>query len=256
VLPARFAPRGAVVTPVRLGPLFPGSGIADVVRPAKRTGGGDRRALLALGVPAALLGDGPLDETMPLSDLLTNLGRPPALLRTPGAIIAVVGESVQALAVAAQLAERVRQDPHDVVLAGEMPAVAGHGRRLLSPSAAARHRARIADGDQVSIVALGVGQLLDDWHLAAELLAQLGPDQAWAVVDARRKPNDLRAWLRAVGGARTFDVAAAAAVHETQEPGTVLGLGLPVGWIDGLPATPVVWAAVLSERLDIGARWD
>ncbi|RYV50005.1 hypothetical protein [Pengzhenrongella frigida] len=221
-----------------------------------RAGGGDRRALLGLGVPAALLGAGGLDETMPLSDLLGRLVRPPALLRDQGSIIAVVGEGAQALEVATQFAIRLRQDPHDVVLAGQMHAAPGHARRLLSPTAAAQHRARFADGEQVSIVAVGVGSEPEDWSVAAELLADLGPDQAWAVVDARRKTADLRAWLRVVGRAREFDVAAAGSVHETQEPGTMLDLGLPIGWIDGLPATPVVWAAMLSERLAAGARWD
>ena len=258
---ARFAARGAVVRPMNFGPIHRGA-TADVGAPAPvpaplpRAGGGDRRALLALGVPAGLLGEGPLDEPLTLSELLANLGRPPTLLRTPGAIVAVVGDSAQALAVATQMALRLGLDPHEVALAGEMEAVAGHGRRLLSPAAAARHRVRIADGGQVSIVAVGVALAPEDWPTAAQFLAELGPDQAWAVVDARRKPADLLAWLRAVGRTRPFDVVAASGVHETQEPGTVLGLGLPVGWIDGLPTTPVVWAAVLSERLDAGARWD
>ena len=44
-------------------------------------------------------------------------------------------------------------------------------------------------------------------------------------------------------------------VQETREPGTVLSLDAPVGWLEGLPATPVTWAAVLSERLGLGASW-
>jgi hypothetical protein len=258
VLPvARFASPDAVVSSVTLDPLRALVPTFDG-RPgfALRATGGDRRALLALGVPTALLGDGPLDENLPLSDLLARLGRPPALLRTAGSVVAVAGESRQALAVATQMAYRIGQDPHEIVLAGEMQGVAGHARRLLSPSAAARHRARVADDEQVSVVAVGVGSAAEDRSAAAELIAALGPDQAWAVVDARRKPADLRAWMRAVGGARAFDVAAVCSVHETQEPGTVLGLGLPIGWIDGLPTTPVVWAAVLGERLDVGTRWD
>ncbi|MGV8967675.1 MAG: hypothetical protein ACOH2F_15525 [Cellulomonas sp.] len=253
VLPgAQFLP-GALAAP----PTSPGLSAGRSIPPDRSsTLGGDRRALLELGVPASLLGSGPLDETVPLSELLAQLVRPPALLRAPGSIIAVVGESAQALAVAAQLAVRVRQDPHEVVLAGVMPGVVGHYRRLLSQSAAAMYRTRVGDGEQISIVAVGVGPEAQDWPLAAELLADLGPDQAWAVVDARRKTSDLRTWLRVVGSAREFDVAAAASVHETQEPGTMLDLGVPVGWIDGLPATPIVWAAVLSERLEPGARWD
>lgn len=243
---ARFAPRGAVVTPVKLAPIHP------VAKPHR---GGDRRALLALGVPAELLGDGPVDENLPLSDLLARLGRPPAVLRTPGAVIAVVGPRARVLSVATWLAERTQLDPHDVVLAGDLQGISGHGR-LLSRSAAAQHRARAAAAGELSIVAIGVGANADAWPDAAALLAELGPDQAWAVVDARRKSTDLRAWLAAVGGARAFDLVAATSVHETQEPGTVLDLGVPVGWIDGLPASPVVWAAVLSERLDVGARWD
>lgn len=258
VLPmARFAASDAVVSSVTLDPLRAKIPHFDG-RPgfALRATGGDRRALLGLGVPAALLGDGPLDENLPLSDLLARLGRPPALLRTPGAVVGVVGESRQALAVATQMAYRIGQDPHEIVLAGEMQGVAGHARRLLSPSAAARHRARVADDEQVSIVAVGVGSAAEGRSAAAALVVALGPDQAWAVLDARRKPADLRAWMHAVSGGRTFDAAAVCSIHETQEPGTVLGLGLPIGWIDGLPTTPVVWAAVLGERLDVGARWD
>ena len=39
-------------------------------------------------------------------------------------------------------------------------------------------------------------------------------------------------------------------------PGVVLDVGLPVGWVDGLPATALVWAALLSERLADDADWD
>ena len=290
--PARFAPQGARVTAATFGPLTPvapaepaidgpaGPAAADAAAgepaaPARTApdapgavgaradaaapagpGGGDRRALGALGVPASVLGTGPLDEALPLSRLLGALPRPPAPLRTPGAVVAVVGEGPQALAVAVQLGQRARLDSRDVVLAGVMAPVAGHGRRLQSPAAAARHRAKVEGSEQVSVVAVGVGPDAEDWAAAAELLAELAPDQSWAVVDARRKTSDLRAWMTALAGDRPFDAVAAAWVHETQEPGTVLDLGAPVGWIDGLPATPVVWAAVLSERLDDAARWD
>ncbi|WP_298462519.1 hypothetical protein [uncultured Cellulomonas sp.] len=280
---ARFAPHGATVTAAAFGPLTatepsPAPAPSPAPSPAQpaagepaalpaapspaspdapaAAGGGDRRALLALGLPAAVVGDGPQDEPLPLSPLLSGLPRPPAPVRTPGAVVAVVGEDSAALAIAVQLAQRAHLEPRDVALAGAIAPVAGHGRRLLSPAAAARHRAKAVTGEQVSIVAVGVGPEPEDRAVAAELLAELAPEQSWAVVDARRKTSDLRAWLHDVAGPRPFDAVAAAWVHATEEPGTVLDLGLPVGWLDGMPATPVVWAAVLSERLDTGARWD
>ncbi|WNB85226.1 hypothetical protein [Cellulomonas sp. ATA003] len=277
---ARFAPRGATVTAATFGPLTaldahpapapagPADSTADsppdpapeatpvADDPTGAPTGGDRRALLALGVPASVLGPGPSDEPMPLSRLLAGLPRPPAPERTPGAVVVVVGEGTAALPVAVQLAQRAHLEPGDVALAGAMPPVAGHRRRLPNPTAAARHRDKVADGEQVGVVAVGVGPEPEDRAAAAQLIAALAPEQCWAVVDARRKTTDLRAWMRDVAGTRPIDALAATWVHATQDPGTVLDLGAPVGWLDGLPATPVVWAAVLSERLDAGARWD
>src|SRR3712207_7568771 len=56
-------------------------------------------------------------------------------------------------------------------------------------------------------------------------------DQSWAVVDARLKTSDLRAWMRTVGRVRPFDAVAATHVQETREPGTVMSLDAPVGWL-------------------------
>jgi hypothetical protein len=102
------------------------------------------------------------------------------------------------------------------------------------------------------VVALGVGGTAT----AAELLAAFEPDEAWAAIDARLRGVELRRWLRAVGARRPFDAVAASHTFDAQAPGVVLNLGVPVGWVDGLPASPVVWAAVLSERLADDARWD
>src|SRR5690606_38700115 len=96
----------------------------------------------------------------------------------------------------------------------------------------------------------------EDWSTSAELIASLRPSQSWAVLDSRRKAVDLRRWLREVGARGVFDAVAAVSTFDAQAPGTVLNVGTPVGWVDGLPASPVVWAAVLSERLADDARWD
>ncbi|WP_448070923.1 hypothetical protein [Georgenia yuyongxinii] len=43
------------------------------------------------------------------------------------------------------------------------------------------------------------------------------------------------------------DAVAGQRAWQAARPGTLLDLGLPVGWLDGLPATPTVWACVLDE---------
>lgn len=227
-----------------------------VSEPPRPSSGSSVTALLELGVPTRLLtGFTDPDAPAPLSVLVRRFEKPPTARLLPGGVVAVVGESDLALRTALQMAARADVDPTDIVLAGVMPAVPGHGRRLQTPSALARLRARVP-ADAPTIVAIGTSEDRHDWGVAAEMLDTLTPHQAWAAVDARRKVVELRRWLRAVGAHRPVDALAACNTFEAQAPGTMLGLGIPVGWVDGLPATPVVWAAVLSERLADDARWD
>lgn len=227
-----------------------------VSEPPRPSSGSSVTALLELGVPTRLLtGFVDPDAPAPLSVLVRRFEKPPTARLLPGGVVAVVGESDHALRTAMQMAARADVDPTEIVLAGVMPAVPGHGRRLQTPSALARLRARVP-ADAPTIVAIGTTDDRHDWGVAAEMLDALTPHQVWAAVDARRKVVDLRRWLRAVGAHRPVDALAACNTFEAQAPGTMLGLGIPVGWVDGLPATPVVWAAVLSERLADDARWD
>jgi len=213
-------------------------------------------ALLELGIPTRLLA-GFADPHAPvaLSQLVRQFDRPPVAHLVPGAVIVVAGPAEIALRTATQMAHRAGLEPTDVVLAGAVEAVPGHGRRLQTEPAVARFRAKVPT-DVPCIVMLGVGRGADGWAEASALLEALRPDEAWAAVDARLKPVEQRRWLRAVGARRPFDAVAACGTFEAQAPGTVLNLGVPVGWVDGLPASPVVWAAVLSERMADDARWD
>lgn len=241
--PAPAAPTGPPASPVPPGPPAAGRG-------------GSRGALRRLGVPARLLSEGPEDDPAPLSQVLAHIPAAPGLIRTPGTVVVVVGSGPDAAAVAAQVSERLRQSPTGVVLAGEVEAVAGRGRRLTTATAAERWRSRAGEQTEVSVVALGVGPEAESRPAAAALLAALEPDQVWGVVDAREKARDCERWLEEVGGERGMDVLAVRGLFETTEPGTVLDLPVPVGWIDGVPATPVAWAAALSLHLGPGARWD
>jgi len=184
----------------------------------------------------------------------------PDLPRSSGSVVVVVGPPDEAELVAGQLADRLRQSRAAVVVAGEgggsIDARAGRERRLSTVASAARWRSRGPDAGQVGIVALGVGPETYDRASAAAILEALGPDQVWGVVDARTKTGDSARWLADVGARRAVDALAVRGAFETTQLGTVLDLGVPVAWLDGIPATQVAWAAALSQRLGPTARWD
>lgn len=215
--------------------------------------GTNRSALLDLGVPERMLAG--IAEPAPLSVLLANVPTAPDLPRAPGSVVVVVGAGREAAAVGAQVVERLRLAPTSLVVAGEGEPSTGRVRRLTDTAAAARWRV-MPDGGQIRVVALAVGPDARDRGVAAEILAALDPDQVWGVVDARTKPRDSARWLTEVGQRRRVDALAVRGLFETTQPGTVLDLGVPVAWFDGIPATGVAWAAALSQHMQPGVRWD
>jgi hypothetical protein len=240
-----------IVPPVVPAPA-PAPAAERFAAPAPAGPGVPRAALADLGIPDELLaacGDGPVE----LSRLLAAVPPAPPLPRDPGTVLVVAGPPEDAARVADLLA--LRTGSGAVVHAGDAEVGATSGHRLTSPVAASRWRANLAGGDGVTVVALGVrpGRARED--AAAELLAALGPDQAWGVVDARSKSRDCTRWIATVGAHRPLDALAVGGLFETSEPGTVLGLGVPVAWIDGVPASRVAWAAALGEHLPDGTVW-
>ena len=68
----------------------------------------------------------------------------------------------------------------------------------------------------------------------------------WGAVEATRKPDDLFDWAEQLGG---FDALGVTDLDGTVSPAAVLQCGIPVGRIDGRPATPALWVSLLSARL-------
>ncbi|WP_250448688.1 hypothetical protein, partial [Actinotalea sp. C106] len=155
-------------------------------------------ALLELGTPTRLP-SGFADPTAaaPLSVLVRRFERPPTVQLSAGVLV-VAGEGDAALRTATQMAHRAGLPTHEILLAGEIEAVPGHGRRLQTLSAVERVRARLPE-DALTVIALGVPTDRSRWGESAAMLEALAPDQAWAALDARSKPADLRRWLRSVG---------------------------------------------------------
>jgi len=213
--------------------------------------------LASLGVPARLL----VDRPRTLSQALAAVPVAAAPERGPGSVLAVVGAPGDVDAVATLLAERLHLDAAAVVPAGTptaRPAVprprSASGRvRPTGPDEAARWRETAARAPHPWVVALAVAPDADERSAAADILRALRPDQSWAVVDARTKTVDARAWLASLG---TFDAVAVRSAFDATEPGTVLDLGVPVAWIDGIPASTASWAALLDHALGGRGPWD
>ncbi|MBF0689169.1 MAG: hypothetical protein IR158_15555 [Cellulomonas sp.] len=188
-----------------------------------------RAELVRMGVPDRLLGPGPVT----LAAVLRRLPQPPPAPRGAGELLVVAGEGDGPRAVVRSLAVRWAL-PDERVHELDAAAVVPFPRDARAPQ----------------VVALRVGPKPHDRTLAAQALAQLAPDQVWAVTDARTKPADVAAWVAAVGVRHRVDALAVHGLLETAAPGTVLEPGLPVAWVDGVPASRLVWAAALGQELE------
>jgi hypothetical protein len=194
-------------------------------------------ALLNAGVPAQLL-----DQAGSVEQVLERIPDPPHPPRRPGQVLALVGPRDAAAATAALLRLQWQLPAEAVVEAGP--------DGLASSSAAVRWRMHTAEAGHSWLLVVPSGDDPTARHLATALVAAVQPDQVWAVVDARMKREDAARWLEQVGAARRPDGLAVQGLLDTSDPGTVLGLGVPVAWADGVPASRVLWAAVLGQGVD------
>jgi len=210
-------------------------------------------ALLALGVPMRCVEDyADLGSPVPLLDVVARFATPPVRRPEPGDLIVVAGPADQALAVAKTLAGWVGLPTTAVVLAGEIDAIRGHGRRIRDETQARTVRARAEKAAQFgepTIVALGVAPGRRGAASSAPLLAAFDADTAWAVIDATKRPSTYEPSVRLLAGEGRIDGLAAVNVADAQAPCAMLDASLPVAWMDGLPAAGVVWASLLAERI-------
>jgi hypothetical protein len=79
-----------------------------------------------------------------------------------------------------------------------------------------------------------------------EMCDAIGATAVWAIVDATRKTADTARHLRTLGEVEALVVHG---VDLTADPASVLGLDLPIYSLDGKPATPHAWAAMLCARI-------
>jgi hypothetical protein len=159
----------------------------------------------------------------------------PAPELPPGSVFVVAGPADAAQALATQLCLAHRLAPAALVTAGRDLTQRWQARELAAATRAA--------GRDPVVVALDSG----DPAWAAGIVAELAPDTMWTVVDATRKPADMRRRLAALG--RPSDALAVVNAAHTASPASVWALDAPIALLDGRPATRGTWAALLIDGL-------
>jgi hypothetical protein len=152
----------------------------------------------------------------------------PAPLAGAGDLVLLLGLGDDALGTALEMS--MAAGGCDVRTGGKLTAF-GHLQILDRQGATAARAGAVVTGQTV-LLAFGLGRPRDVAGQMA-LISALGADQVWVVADARRKPEDTAAWLAVLTEKLPVDALAVVGSEDTLSPGTVNGLGLPVGWRDG-----------------------
>jgi hypothetical protein len=172
----------------------------------------------------------------------------PGVPDAPGEILVLAGDVGHAVPIAKQLLEQIGVDQSHLLLAGPSAAGTGlHSSRVLHDAKAAAARAeklQSADAPWVIVLDAQVGATDPIW--VNDMCDAIGATALWAVVDATRKTADTARHLRSLGEVEALVVHS---VELTADPATVLGLDLPIFSLDGKPATPHAWAAMLCARI-------
>lgn len=165
-----------------------------------------------------------------------------------GQVLVVAGKPERALRTASALAEELGVDPMSVLLATpaeRTPGVVAR-RRLSDPAGMAVRRARWARRPHSTIVALDAPLLLRPEGWARSALAALAPSLVYGAVAATTKTEDVQEWARRLG---RIDALAVDGLDATLDPASMLAAEIPVALLEGRPATPHLWAALLADRM-------
>jgi hypothetical protein len=205
--------------------------------------------LVSVGMPEPMAAQITGGDTY--AGVLTALASRPSAPGIPdaaGEILVLAGELGHALPIAKQLLQQIGVDQTHLLLAGPSSAGTGlHSSRVMHDAKAAASRSeRLQSADAPWVVVLDAPVGATDPIWVNDMCDAIGATAVWAVVDATRKTADTARHLRTLGEIEALVVHS---VELTTDPATVLGLDLPIFSLDGKPATPHAWAAMLCARI-------
>lgn len=246
------------------GAAAPGASAGRVITPAPRVTAGPKlpaAALSELGFPAELfagvpggenlaesVANGTVDTSeMALDDVLGALPEPVPLLEKPGSTIVVVGSSPISLSIvetAQRLAGRLGEDAY-CVLGGPKTTLPGEALRARSGE---ELKSLIeAHPGQTCVLALVDSLIEAHRRTMAKLISVIYVDQTWAVVDARSPADKIESWIRGLPDAIRPDALAVQRIWESEHPGALFEVGIPIGMLDGVPARGEAWKMLLED---------
>jgi len=172
----------------------------------------------------------------------------PAIPDGPGEILVLAGDINLGVPIARHLLDQIGVAENHLLLAAPTTAGTGlHSSRLIPDRDAAESRVeKLHNADQAWIVVMDAPVGGTDPLWVNEMCDAIGATAVWAIVDATRKTADTGRHLRTLGEVEALVVHS---VELTADPASVLGLDLPVFSLDGKPATPHAWAAMLCARI-------
>jgi hypothetical protein len=162
-------------------------------------------------------------------------------------VVVVAGGRESALRLARQIAAELGLEPSGLLLAS--PGYRGRAipaeLRITGVEAATEARSSWRRRPRPTVVAVDAPPgRPGDW--ARAVIDALEPTMVWGAVEATRKSEDVLEWSEQLGGLDALD---ATDLDGTVSPAAVLQCGIPVGRLDGEPATPLLWASLLAPRL-------
>jgi hypothetical protein len=205
--------------------------------------------LISVGMPeqmAAQITGG--DTYAGVLSALASRSASPGVPDAAGEILVLAGDLSHTVPIGRRLLEQIGVDPSHLLLAGLSGAGTGlHSSRVLhDPKTAAARAEKLQSSDAPWLVVLDAEVGATDPIWVNDMCDAMGATALWAVVDATRKAADTARHLRTLGDVEALVVHS---VELTADPGTVLGLDLPIFSLDGKPATPHAWAAMLCARI-------
>jgi hypothetical protein len=207
------------------------------------------RNLVSVGMPEAMARQITGGDTYAgVLSVLAARPSAPGIPDGPGEILVLAGDLNLCVPVARHLLDQIEVPENHLLLAAQSTAGTGlHSSRLISTPEAAESRAEklhSAESAWVIVMDAPVGGTDPIW--VNEMCDAIGATALWAIVDATRKTADTARHLRTLGEVESLVVHS---VELTADPASVLGLDLPIYSLDGKPATPHAWAAMLCARI-------